>query len=278
MNRKSFTLIELLVVIAVISLLASLIIVNLTGVRSKANIARGLQFSQSVHHALGAYAVGVWSFDEGSGTTANDSSGYNNHGTLVNGPVWRCASTDPNYTPSGQGCALQFDGTNDYINIEHNILPELVKNFSVSVWVYSNVSGGQYGILSTNGYPNGWTMYMRQGPQFSFIGYINGSSIGTKTTPSGEISENNWYHIIYTYDNEKIKGYINGELKHESNLTGDFDVNNNILRIGHGPNLGSPLFWNGLIDDVCIYATALSVSQIRQLYAETAPKYRLVLE
>jgi hypothetical protein len=185
---------------------------------------------------------------------------------LTNGPVWRCANTDPNYTPSGQGCSIQFDGANDYVNIEHNILPKLVKNFSVSAWVYSNVSGGQYGIVSTNGYPNGWTMYMRHGPQFSFIGYINGSSIGTKTTPSGRISENNWYHVIYTYDNEKIKGYVNGELKHESNLTGDFDVNNNILKIGYGPNLGSPLFWNGLIDEVRIYEKALETAQVEELY------------
>lgn len=31
---------------------------------------------------------GLWKLDEGSGLTAYDSSGNNNHGTLVNGPVW----------------------------------------------------------------------------------------------------------------------------------------------------------------------------------------------
>ena len=32
--------------------------------------------------------VGSWSFDEGTGTIANDSSGNNNNGTLYNGPTW----------------------------------------------------------------------------------------------------------------------------------------------------------------------------------------------
>jgi len=32
--------------------------------------------------------VGHWKFDEGSGTSAVDSSGNNNTGTLTNGPTW----------------------------------------------------------------------------------------------------------------------------------------------------------------------------------------------
>src|SRR3989344_8923137 len=32
--------------------------------------------------------VGYWTFDETSGTTASDSSGNGNTGTLTNGPTW----------------------------------------------------------------------------------------------------------------------------------------------------------------------------------------------
>src|SRR3989344_8737948 len=32
--------------------------------------------------------VGYWTFNEGTGTTANDSSGNSNTGTLVNGSTW----------------------------------------------------------------------------------------------------------------------------------------------------------------------------------------------
>jgi prepilin-type N-terminal cleavage/methylation domain-containing protein len=219
MRNKSFTLIELLVVIAVIGLLASLIFVNLTGTRSKANIARGLQFSQSVHNALGSEAVGVWNFDEGSGTITNDSSGYNNHGTLTNGPIWRCSGTDSNYTPSGHGCSLQFNGTNTYVEIFSNInLPSGSQDRTVSAWVYmqnyttpiahvfhygNNLTGQTWGIAIWNDGKFGaheWNVYDRYGNvplnQWTMLAitlsgnniknhYLNGILVGTGTyTPN----------------------------------------------------------------------------------------------
>ena len=35
-----------------------------------------------------ATPIGHWTFDEGSGTTAADSSGNGHDGTLINGPLW----------------------------------------------------------------------------------------------------------------------------------------------------------------------------------------------
>ncbi len=51
--------------------------------------------------------VAHWTFDDGSGSTANDSAGPND-GTLINGPTW---------TTGPVGGALHFDGVNDYVNI-----------------------------------------------------------------------------------------------------------------------------------------------------------------
>ena len=83
-QEKSFTLIELLVVIAIIGVLTSIVLVSTQGLQGKARITKTLQFSQSLNHTLGAYAVGWWTFDEGSGTQARDNSGYGNNGTLTN--------------------------------------------------------------------------------------------------------------------------------------------------------------------------------------------------
>src|SRR3989344_5236105 len=46
--------------------------------------------------------VGYWKFDEGTGTSAGDSSGNGNTGTLVNSPSWVTGKV---------GGALSFDGT-----------------------------------------------------------------------------------------------------------------------------------------------------------------------
>ena len=50
--------------------------------------------------------VAIWNFEEGSGTTAYDLSGDDNHGVLTNGPSW---------TNGIDGVAVDLDGSNDYI-------------------------------------------------------------------------------------------------------------------------------------------------------------------
>src|SRR3954469_20020736 len=49
--------------------------------------------------------------DEGSGTTAMDSSGNGNAATLVNGPVW---------TTGKNGGGMSLDGVNDNLSISNS--------------------------------------------------------------------------------------------------------------------------------------------------------------
>lgn len=57
--------------------------------------------------------VAYWSFDEGSGTTAEDFSPANaNTGNLTNGPTW---------TTGQIGRAVSFDGVDDYVNTTSTI-------------------------------------------------------------------------------------------------------------------------------------------------------------
>lgn len=61
-----------------------------------------------VADAADADLVGWWAFDETSGTTAYDSSGHGNHGTLQGDPQWVAGRT---------GGALELDGDGDYVDI-----------------------------------------------------------------------------------------------------------------------------------------------------------------
>jgi hypothetical protein len=252
--------------------------VALKGAREKAKLAAGLQFSAEVYHALGAYAVGVWDFDEGEngtcsdGKDACDSSGNKNNGKNY-GATWKCASTDSNNTPSGSGCSLKFDGS-DYILIStHGIDPS---NGTIEGWVKPNVQY-PWSFFQTHDstavnwkdwiamfmYPNG-TFYFRMG---------NGSNCCSNdvTFSNTKILANKWSHLAFTWGGTTMKVYINGK-KIASRTNAVFQsVVDPKARIGFGHRRSM----NGLIDNVRIYSQALSSAQVRKLYAEGAKKHGL---
>jgi len=72
--------------------------------------------------------VGYWNFDQGSGTTASDSSGYNNHGTIY-GASW---------TSGKVGGALSFDGLDDYVDCGNSETLDPTQEATVEAWVNFN--------------------------------------------------------------------------------------------------------------------------------------------
>ena len=147
-NQKAFTLVELLVVIAVIGLLGSIIFAITGGAGKQGRVAKGMYFGQHLQNSLGSYLVGRWSFDEGSGVTAYDTSGWGNNGTLVNSPVWRCATVDSNYTPSGQGCSLEFNGGTRYVNGGNHTSFDITDAITIEAWVRPASESGYRRIVS----------------------------------------------------------------------------------------------------------------------------------
>ena len=76
--------------------------------------------------------VGWWSFNEGTGTIAGDSSGNGNTGT-INGATW----VDGKY-----GKALSFNGVNNYVEIGDTLDPQL-SDFTFISWIKTATGGSQ---------------------------------------------------------------------------------------------------------------------------------------
>src|SRR3989338_7873803 len=104
--------------------------------------------SQLAQIAPTSNLVAHYTFDEGSGTTAGDSSGNGNTGTLTpttGGPTWVTGAD----VKVGSG-AISFDGVNDEINLDNltNFDFSQENQFTISTWLFPGVSNASDNIFT----------------------------------------------------------------------------------------------------------------------------------
>jgi O-glycosyl hydrolase len=214
--------------------------------------------------------IAHWKFDEGSGTTAQDSSGKGNTGTISGVAAW---------TTGKFGNALSFDGTNDYVSVNNIAALEGIGILTVSAWAKSpdwTTGNGWMGIVSQR-FPGGdgpfslSVMASDQGADWGKIDFkVRNSSDSTEDSISNNVlNTNQWYHFVGVYNGADIALYING-VKQTSNpsLTGVTDSGGPGLYFGRQRTEYSEYF-SGSIDDVRIYSYALSSNQIQTIYSGT---------
>lgn len=261
--KKAFTLIELLVVIAVIGMLASIVLVSLSGTRGKATMAQKQSFASQVNHVLGAYAVGIWQLDEGSGTAAKDSSGYGNNGTIA-GATWQ---TQDN---CALGACLSFNGSNG-ITIPNSSSLQVTGSQTISLWVYPTVLDARRNPYAKAYGGEGTITQEINGGVSYFYGTCGGNCSpyqGFSMTSRLEI--NTWTHlaIVRDFKNMKLRWYKNGKLVNQANASYTFaTASTQPVYIGKG--YVSP--YRGNIDDVRVFTEVLSTSQVQKLYASGLP-------
>ncbi|MDP3901231.1 MAG: LamG-like jellyroll fold domain-containing protein [bacterium] len=249
--KKGFTLIELLVVIAVIGLLASIVLVNLQGTRQRSRVAAGQQFASSLQHTLGDQAVGIWRFEEGSGTTAYDNAGYSNNGTITG------ATYVANDTLGGT--ALVFNGTSsDYVTISNSIPSATDNRITVAHW-YKPLSGGGDPRIVNRGWcgAGSWLSHRTLG----FGVTASGGCAGQRWASFGSMNSGEWYFLVGVYDGTTVYAYKNGVLISTKDGAGA-----DISALSGGMTFMTNN--SGQLDDVYIFTSALTTTQVQQLYAE----------
>lgn len=265
MKNKSFTLIELLVVIAIIGLISSIVLVSLKGIREKARIAAGLEFSSRIQHALGAHAVGIWSFEEVSPITAFDSSGYGNDGTVYG--AWSVDSLPE------LGKALEFDGVYAFVSVNHDDSLNISENgITVETWIYpygnTGCASDQCRIANKMDWTNrkGWYLLRRSDGTIRFI--TLGNLTSWPVDSSNKVPFNAWSHVVGWSDHKTNKLYVNG-VESGPVSSGKIDNDTGSLEISSGWGI-----WYGLIDEVRIYNQALTAAEIQKHYVEGLEKHK----
>jgi hypothetical protein len=204
--------------------------------------------------------VGYWSFDNGSGLSATDKSGYGNNGTLTNGPTW--SSSVPPAITFTNPYALDFDGVDDYVDVG---IPGVIKfdnQHTISMWVRANSLNTFNTLISQN--INTYNFLVDGASSNNIRLIINGSNALVATT--GTFSINTWYHVVVVFDGTGGKLYQNAVQMDSKTFSAPSGLTDNIW-IARRKNGGGDIPFPGLIDDIRIYNRALTPTEISTLYA-----------
>jgi prepilin-type N-terminal cleavage/methylation domain-containing protein len=263
--NSGFTVIELLVVISIIGLLSSVIFASVNSAREKARLAAGLRFYSSYHHAAGAYAVGQWSFEDGAGSNATDSSGENHDGTLIGNPSWQ---TEAQCDFRLGGC-LYLDGIDDYVLIDggdNSTLNPGLGDFSAFVWVRPSDTSDIRGVLSKVG-SGGYRIRITNG--WLEAGYYDGSWHSVASTEKLPLDV--WSHVGFVLNRGgAFSIFIDGR------RVGSFDASpqagsdiqpSGFLNIGFDSWSNFPKYFHGYIDEVRVYNESFVASEVERMYA-----------
>ncbi|UCG59284.1 MAG: hypothetical protein JSU70_07190 [Phycisphaerales bacterium] len=210
--------------------------------------------------------VGHWTFDDGAGTTAIDSSTAGNDGTLYGGPQWVVGSIDG---------ALEFDGTDDYVEV-----PRVVQDdFALTAWIKTDTPGLELGGHAYQGSGVLWSdvggvandfIVAVLGTKLSFFAGNPDTSVNSDT----DIVTGNWVHVVAVRSakNQKLTIYMDGEFEADVDHANSSPLNaQSVIHIG-GNTLDSR-YYTGLIDDVRMYDRTLTAEHVRGLYNGIPPAF-----
>lgn len=217
--------------------------------------------------------MGLWHFDEGSGTMAADSSGNHNDGTLM-----RFMDPSAAWVPGKFGNALAIDASG-YVLVQAtpSIDPGIDRQVSLSAWVYytGTIAETEYGtaisrqinaatlidqyyhlaLHNPEGVPN---LYVS--PSEAMAGM---SVAGTKA-----VRRYTWVHLAGTYDGSSATLFVNGDPVMSRADSGRFTSDTTPVILGGNANMSitnvTELF-PGLIDEITLYNRALSADEVKQL-------------
>lgn len=230
--------------------------------------------------AAGSDVVAHWSFDEGAGTTAADSSGNDLHGTVV----------DANWTDGILGGALEFGPGSRVEILEGGAFPAAIDDLgtgSVSVW------------FKLDAQPQGLVLlplvYLGDelgGSSMSAIvieighGHLNSTKLFFTVYQEGlvpqcfdsdvNLSIDTWHHFVAVVGPDYNTGFLNGvemDLRNYNYGGPDDDffcadvVAEEVIWIGSGfaRNDSTQRFFDGVIDEVQVFDGPLGADEVFHL-------------
>jgi len=192
-------------------------------------------------------------FNDGSGfQTMNKALNYS-RAALINFPT-----NNSQWVAGNNNYALQFGGTDDYVDLGNHDRFQLGGAMSISTWLYVS-SLGNYALVSQP-HTNGYTFQLTSSGELTFGG-VGGTLV---TTSGAGISASEWTHVAVSYDGANASFYVDGRLVSSPALS-LWSVSNGSVFVGRAGS--TPNYFNGKMDDLLIYPYNRTLFEIYQDFA-----------
>lgn len=165
---------------------------------------------------------------------------------------------------------IDFDGSDDYIDFGNN--HDYTDDLTIEAWILQENSKSNASIVSKanadSGDESGYSLELNNNyPRFTWY-KSTGQTIVDMTSPYA-ISNNKWYHVAVSIDNNSATLYVDGVEVESSNTTSNPDGNSNSFLIGAKYSSDSPTtpdnYFDGNIDEVRIWDVSLTSDQIHEM-------------
>jgi len=212
--------------------------------------------------------IAWWPFDSSTygGSNADDVTALFNPSNSGDSTAFNGTVTGATYLSSGgvkdinagaNSGAFDFDGSNDQIDCGSPL--DSTTAFTVTVWTKQDTRGIQ-NLVNTNNTANGFTI-QDEPPNILMRTENGGNRQDLKVTSPGT---GVFFHAAAVFTGSQNKFYIDGVEEGSRSSNGSGSDPNNFT-------IGGPSKWDGVIEDVRIYNTDLSGSQILDIYDNTKP-------
>jgi len=212
-----------------------------------------------------APTVHYWRFDEGKGKVAGNAIRGGNKGTLVGSPTWSM----PGVESSG---ALNLNAsTSDYVNGGNINLSATAAGgqVSVSMWLHPEswaADNRLIGQLSGVGSQAGVVRVVANGGIEVWSG-----ATWLQIAPAGALSVGFWQHLALVWTGESVTAYVNGVAQQTAVAGFHFGAGNGDFGIGAPFLKQYGTSFDGKIDEVAIFNTALTQAQVSALAGKQPP-------
>jgi hypothetical protein len=210
--------------------------------------------------------IGAWTFNEGTGTSSADLSGNGHPAVLTGGATWATGK---------EGTGLALNGTTGYADVGVALV-DTTKSFSVVSWANLTIVNAWAVVVSEDdviGSLFGLKLRGDNSNQFDFdvetSDVMSPGFVVAQATSTAQAST--WVHLAGVYDADgagTMKMYVNGAPEATAAVGHTLLGATGHLVIGRGLYNGATgSFVNGTLDEVAVYAGALSDAQVAAMYA-----------